>query len=133
MKTSEGFLVEIHCDFAEWWRYNAALMAGCFDATGQRTGFASAEHRIASPGDNLHAPPTEKIARTLRMETPACERIDLYIYIIPHTMPRSREIGDYPPFPLEVRITRAGKVLHAKSHAINQWGGASIELKLPER
>jgi hypothetical protein len=57
MKSVEKFTVEIRSGFDQWWRYNAALMCGAFDASGNRIGFASAESRVAEMGSNLEAPP----------------------------------------------------------------------------
>ena len=42
MATKEGFTIEISSRYEGWWRYNVALMCGCFDTAGNRTGFASA-------------------------------------------------------------------------------------------
>ena len=112
MKSVEKFTVEIRSGFDQWWRYNAALMCGAFDASGNRIGFASAESRVAEMGSNLEAPPV------------------LYIYVIPHTLPRDNEIGGHPPFPLQVRIRYGDRTVLDKEYSINQWGGASIELKV---
>ena len=54
----------------------------------------------------------------------------LYIYVIPHTLPRDNEIGGHPPFPLQVRIRYGDRTVLDKEYSINQWGGASIELKV---
>ena len=105
MKSVEKFTVEIRSGFDQWWRYNAALRWGAFDASGNRIGFASAESRVAEMGSNLEAPPEGlDLHRSLTLETVPCERIVLYIYVIPHTLPRDNEIGGHPPFPLQVRI-----------------------------
>ncbi len=41
MAATEGFSIEISSRYDGWWRYNAALMCGCFDAGDERIGFAS--------------------------------------------------------------------------------------------
>ena len=38
----KGFTIEVTSRYEEWWRYNVALMCGCFAAEERRTGFASA-------------------------------------------------------------------------------------------
>ena len=48
MATKEGFTIEISSRYEGWWRYNVALMCGCFDTAGNRTGFASTEARRES-------------------------------------------------------------------------------------
>ena len=121
MKSVEKFTVEIRSGFDQWWRYNAALMCGAFDASGNRIGFASAESRVAEMGSNLEAPPEGlDLHRSLTLD----------IYVIPHTLPRDNEIGGHPPFPLQVRIRYGDRTVLDKEYSINQWGGASIELKV---
>ena len=116
MKSVEKFTVEIRSGFDQWGRYNAALMCGAFDASG-----------------NLEAPPEGlDLHRSLTLETVPCERIVLYIYVIPHTLPRDNEIGGHPPFPLQVRIRYGDRTVLDKEYSINQWGGASIELKVSQ-
>ena len=119
MKSVEKFTVEIRSGFDQWWRYNAALMCGAFDASGNRIGFASAESRVAEMGSNLEAPPEGlDLHRSLTLETVPCERIVLYIYVIPHTLPRDNEIGGHPPFPLQVRIRYGDRTVLDKEYSI---------------
>ena len=47
MAAHKGFTIEVTSRYEEWWRYNVALMCGCFDAEERRTGFASAPRRRA--------------------------------------------------------------------------------------
>lgn len=42
MKKDEGFSVEVESRYEGWWRYNVTILCGCFDADGDRIGFASA-------------------------------------------------------------------------------------------
>lgn len=57
MATKEGFTIEISSRYEGWWRYNVALMCGCFDTAGNRTGFASTEAHVADVGSNLREKP----------------------------------------------------------------------------
>ena len=59
MAATEGFSIEISSRYDGWWRYNAALMCGCFDAGDERIGFASAESHVADVGANLTAKPAD--------------------------------------------------------------------------
>ena len=54
----------------------------------------------------------------------------LYVYIIPHTLPAGNDIDSTRPFEAEIRISRGGRLLRTEKRAINQWSGASIELKV---
>ena len=49
----KGFTIEVTSRYEGWWRYNAALMCGCFDAAGRRIGFASSASTVADVGSNL--------------------------------------------------------------------------------
>lgn len=131
MGKEEKFTIEIRSRSDQWWRYNAAMMCGAFDQSGNRVGFSSTESRVADMGEDLKTPPAGvDMQRRLSLETLPCDRIVLYIYVIPHTLPRDNEIGGHPPFPLRVKISYGGKSVLDREYAINQWGGASIELKV---
>ena len=54
----------------------------------------------------------------------------LYLYLIPHTLPAGNDIDTTRPFEIELRISYAGRLLRTERRAINQWSGASIELRV---
>ena len=120
MAATEGFSIEISSRYDGWWRYNAALMCGCFDAGDERIGFASAESHVADMAGD----------RSLRLETTACDHLLLYIYIVPHTLPAGNDIADTQPFEITLRIAYGGKVLRSEKRLINQWSGASVEMRV---
>lgn len=123
------FTIEIRSDSDHWWCYNAAMLCGALDGEGCNVGFSAAESHVADVGANLDEPPAGlDLHRRLSLETPPCEQIVLYIYIVPHTLPRDGQIGGHPPFPLHIEITWGGKVVKTTTHPVNRWGGASIEL-----
>ena len=131
MGKDRKFTVEIRSRSDQWWRYNAAMMCGAFDQSGNRVGFSSVESRVADMGEELKMPPAGvDMQRKLSLETVPCDRIVLYIYVIPHTLPRDNEIGGHPPFPLQVKVAYGGEAVLDREYAIKQWGGASIELKV---
>ena len=131
MAATEGFSIEISSRYDGWWRYNAALMCGCFDAGDERIGFASAESHVADVGANLTAKPADMAGdRSLRLETAACDHLLLYIYIVPHTLPAGNDIDDTQPFEITLRIAYGGKVLRSEKRLINQWSGASVEMRV---
>lgn len=131
---SRKFTIHVHSDFTELWRYNTAAMCGGFDGAGERVGFVSAESTVAPVGANLKAAPDDAPRdRDLTLTTAACERITAYVYLIPNTLPLSREIDDCRPFPLHVWVTaNDGEVLYDVVHKVNQWSGCSIEIRLPQ-
>ena len=64
------------------------------------------------------------------LETGPCDHLLLYIYIVPHTLPAGNDIGDTAPFEVEIRIAYGGRRLRAEKRLINQWSGASIEMRV---
>lgn len=108
MKNEEGFSVEVESRFDGWWRYNVTILCGCFDAQGNRVGFASAERIVAPVGGDLPEDIAAKAQRRIGIRSVACDRIVMYVYIVPHTLPETREIGDVSPFDVRVRIGYGG-------------------------
>ena len=131
MMEEQGFKIEVKSRYDEWWRYNADLMCGCFDIDDNRIGFASAASDVADVGSNLTERPTDiPAARSVVLTTPPCHHLVLYVYIIPHTLPAGNDIDSTRPFEAEIRISRGGKLLRSEKRSINQWSGASIELRV---
>lgn len=131
MAAEKGFTIEVSSRYEEWWRYNVELMCGCFDAAEQRTDFASAASEVADVGANLPERPAEiPRTRTAKLTTGPCDHLMLYIYIIPHTLPRGNEIDATQPFEIEIRITYDSRRILAEKRKINQWSGASIEMRV---
>lgn len=127
------YTIRLRSSFAELWRYNMVVECGGFDAAGERVCFASARSVIAPVGAALKSEPAEpRHPRELSVTTEACESIAAYIYVIPNTLPLSREVQDCRAFDLKVRVTADGETVYDAAHKVNQWGGASIEIKLPQ-
>ena len=131
MSAQKGFTIELSSRFEGWWRYNAVLMCGCFDAAGNRTGFAAAESHVADGGNG----PAERPAhlapdRTLRLDAPACDHLVLYLYLVPHTLPQSNDIEATKPFALDLKIACDGTRIRSERLAVNQWAGLSLELRV---
>ena len=128
------FKIKISTDYDQWWRYNVALLCGCFDQDGQRVGFVTTESHIATVGDNLEAKPEDiECPSEISLTTPACDNIILYIYIVPHTLPLYREVSEAQPFEVTTLITYNEAIVKSEVYSINQWSGASIEVKLKGR
>lgn len=126
-----GFTITVTSRYEGWWRYNAALMCGCFDAAGERTDFVSAESHVADAGANLATCPAEVApGRKATLETPPCDHLLLYVYIVPHTLPAGNDIDDTQPFDLDIAIAFGGREIKKLRRKINQWSGASIEMRV---
>ena len=119
------FMIDIHSDFAELRRYDIFVMCGGFDSSGERCDFVSAGSEAASAEASA--------SRDLRVVTAECDSIIAYVYVIPQTLPVSRDVDDCRPFKLEGRVAASdGAILYDVAHEINQWSGSSIEIKLPQ-
>ena len=68
--------------------------------------------------------------RTIVLETAPCQRLRLFVYLIPHTLPAGNTVADSRPFELQVAIRCGGRPLRTERFAVNQWSGASLELQL---
>lgn len=127
------FQISVRSRFAELWRYNMVLTCGCFNTDGEQVDFLSQESIVAAVGANLSAPPDGATRRReMCVTTPRCNNIVLYIYLIPHTLPSSRDVDEYAPFDVDISIEAENTVIYHHAHKVNQWSGASIELKLPQ-
>ncbi len=128
---NEGFEIEVSSRYDGWWRYNVALMCGCFDDADRRTGFAAASSHVADAGADLEEPPVGiDPGRTAKLETEACDHLLLYVYIVPHTLPRSNDIDDTEPFDVDIDVSFGGRRIGRFRRSVNQWSGASIEMRI---
>ena len=123
----DEFEVSVVSTDADWWRYNVAVTCGCFSKEGARVGFTAHESKVADIGAEV-TPAEKKAKRNLTFRTGACDRIVMYLYIIPHTLPETMTVEDNP-FEVEVHVLRGGKALPTARRTINRWSGASLELK----
>ena len=127
------FSISVQSRYAELWRYNIVVMCGCFDKVGERTDFLSKENFVAAVGSNLTAALAGiESHNRLTLTTSPCDSIVAYIYLIPHSLPPTRDVEEYAPFDLRIKVSADDNVIYDTDHKINQWSGCSIELKLPQ-
>ena len=127
------FTISLQSLYAELWRYNIVVMCGCFDKVGERTDFLSKENFVAAVGSNLTAALAGiESHNRLTLTTSPCDSIVAYIYLIPHSLPPTRDVEEYAPFDLRIKVSADDNVIYDTDHKINQWSGCSIELKLPQ-
>jgi hypothetical protein len=108
----KSFRAEVRSAFPEWDRYAVYMTAVCFGAGGEMIDYVNLTGR-----DGV-------------LETPPCERADLYLYIIAREFPASDVISASPPFEIEI-VTRAGDAApKITTYPVNQWGGLSVKLKV---
>ncbi|MFI3305987.1 MAG: hypothetical protein R3Y68_05690 [Rikenellaceae bacterium] len=68
--------------------------------------------------------------KSMSVECDDAESIHLIVYVVTTQIPKDRVIANSPPFPLSVIVRRDDKVIYDQQHEVNQWGGASITIKL---
>lgn len=130
MGKNEGFKVEITSDFEWFWCYNILVTCGCFDADDNQIGFASADDSLAPVGANLECKPSDYPSkRIVCFETRECDHLLIYIYVMPHTLPHDEAVDDNNSYMLNVKITRAGEVVHRLELPVNRWSGGSFEVR----
>ena len=131
MTDNKGYTIAVSSRFEGWWRYNAALMCGCFDAEERRIDFASSESHVADVGTSSRIRPAGIPAdRAVTLVARPCDHLILYVYIVPHTLPENNYIDASRPFDVDLQISFAGKKLRTERLRINQWSGASIEMRV---
>lgn len=134
MTTTKGFTVKVTSRYADWWRYNVALMAGCFDAEDRQTEFATARSHVADVGAELKEPPARMAQnRKITLATEPCDHLQLYVYIIPHTLPPTDDIDAARPFDIELTISYGGRRVSRSVRKINPWSGESIEMRVERK
>ena len=108
----KSFRVEVRCAFPEWDRYTVYMTAVCFGADGAMTDYVNLTDKNAA------------------LETPPCERADLYLYVIAREFPASDVVAASPPFEIEVVTFSNGGTPKTTSYPVNQWGGLSVKQSL---
>jgi hypothetical protein len=128
---AKKFNIQIRSTYAEIWRYNIAISCGCTDSAGNVVEVVGEQDNVAPVGSNLKvAPDGFTLPREVRLSTPETEGIVAYIYLVPHTLPAQRDIAESEPFKLSVKVSAGRDTIYNVVHKVNQWSGATIELKL---
>ncbi|MFI3318514.1 MAG: hypothetical protein SNH88_04940 [Rikenellaceae bacterium] len=125
------YRVEISSSFDEYWRYNVVVMLEGLNSDAEREYVVGTEDSIAEIGDNLLAAPMDyPKTRVTVAYGAAAAAIESVIYVIPHTMPQGSIIAENPPFMVKVKIFNDKGMIHQSEHAINQWSGSDITIKI---
>jgi hypothetical protein len=64
------------------------------------------------------------------IECAAGDGLSLYIYIIPHTLPRTTLVTESKPFEFCVQINQGGNSVYKHRYLISQWTGRNIQIVL---
>lgn len=124
----QPYTIVINSDFEELWRYNIAVMASVRSGD-EEVEFLKHTSEVAPVGAELaEAPKGYNSNRRVELHTKAGKALTLYIYVIPHTLPRTTDVTDAKPFELEVEVKHGTERLFHRMAEVNQWSGENIEI-----
>ena len=131
---SRRFKISVRSNFAELWRYNIVVTCGAFDAAGEQIEVTTSESSVASIIDGTGgAADVAEVSRDVKLTTSPCESIKAYVYLMPHKLPSAKSPDDTPTFGVRVKVKTDDEQIYNVVHSVNQWSGATIELKLPKK
>ena len=131
---SQRFKISVRSNFAELWRYNIVVTCGAFDAAGEQIEVTTSESSVASIIDGAGgAADVAEVSRDVKLTTSPCESIKAYVYLMPHKLPSAKSPDDTPTFGVRVKVKADDEQIYNVVHSVNQWSGATIELKLPKK
>lgn len=130
MGKKKRYKVQLRSTYAELWRYNIYMLCGESDAEGQSLQVIPVQSKVASVGDNLReAPKGFEGPRELSATIEAEQRVEVYVYVVPHTLPTNTDTEQVSPFKMRIKVTADKEEIYNTVHHINQWSGDSIELR----
>lgn len=126
----QPYTIVINSDFEELWRYNITVMASVRSGE-EEVDFVKQISDVAPVGAELaELPKGYNPNRRMELQTKAGTALTLYIYVIPHTLPRTTDVADAKPFELEVEVKHGAERLFHRHAEVNQWSGENIEIAL---
>ena len=128
---SRRFQISVRSNFAELWRYNIVVTCGTFDAAGEQIEVTTSESSVTSIEDAAGG--AADVSRDVKLTTLPCESIKAYVYLMPHKLPSAKSPDDTPAFGVRVKVKADDEQIYNVVHSVNQWSGATIELKLPKK
>ncbi len=127
------YTIEVESSFEQMWRYNTIIMCGGYASapSSEQLYVVSSKDIISDIENPIECQPDNyALPRRVILEAKAADNIRVIVYIVPHTLPLGRDVEQLPPFDAEVKIQCGTEVVYNTTHKVNQWGGASIEIKL---
>ena len=121
-----NFSISIESKFKELWRYNIIVMASVVSA-GKQIELLKHCSEIAPVGSELKDPPANyKANRDITLHGNGGDEITLYIYVIPHTLPKKKSVSSTPPFEMVVSVNCDTDIVYKHRYMVNQWSGENI-------
>ncbi|MBQ2395309.1 MAG: hypothetical protein II307_06065 [Alistipes sp.] len=131
MGKNSGFSFEISSKYVEFWRYNILITCECFDAEGKREEFVSVDDEIAPVGTNCDCCPKDYPSnRVVKFDTTPCHHLQVYIYVMPHSIPSGCNIEDKAPFDMDISVRHKDSFTEVLRLEVNSWSGGAFELSV---
>ncbi len=115
--------VEVKCSYEQIYRYTTTLMCEGLDASFSRVYVDSADDGVAESGEFV-------IPQVTMLDLETTPALRILLYVICNTFPDVVEVKDAPPFDIELKVSRGGKVIYDRLHKVNQWGGITLDFTL---
>ena len=123
-----NFSISIESDFTDLWRYNIIVMANVM-RDGEQCEILKHCSEIAPVGAELKSPPDDYDPnRNITLTSSKADALTLYIYIIPHTLPKEQVVRFAPPFELDVKVKHGARIAFKHRYMVNQWSGENISI-----
>ncbi|MBP3425487.1 MAG: hypothetical protein J6K81_02040 [Rikenellaceae bacterium] len=119
--------ISLECSYDQWWRYNVYVSAATF-RDGDKVDYQSLTDTVYPLGNGSEVrlcPEGYNPQRPLTLEVEAAESLELFVYIIPNTMPVADSIAQSPPFSVRLKV-KGAELSSREELLVNQWGGVSI-------
>ena len=124
------FKVTVSSRYTELWRYNIVVIYELCSADGERIEYRAEESSVAPVGSNLDTPPADyNPKRTISLESGEGDHINLLVYIIPHTLPKTNIVAEAKPFHLTIKVENESEAFVNQVFDINQFAGDNISLE----
>ena len=122
----QPFTIVLDSDFSDLWRYNIVVMCSV-QRDGAEVEFLKHNSEIAPVGAELREIPRGYNAnRRIELHTQPADALTLYIYIIPHTLPKEQVVRFAQPFELDVKVKHGSRIAFKHRYMVNQWSGENI-------
>lgn len=121
-----NFTISIESNFPDLWRYNIVVMANVMQG-GEKVEVLKHRSEVAPVGAELQTQPEGyNPNRNILLSSMEADTLTLYIYIIPHTLPKEQVVRFAPPFELDVKVKHGSRIAFKHRYMINQWSGENI-------
>ncbi len=124
------FKVTVSSRYTELWRYNIVVIYELCSADGERIEYRAEESFVAPVGSNLEVPPSDyNPKRAITLQSGEGEMLNLLVYIIPHTLPKTNIVAEAKPFHLTIKVENEDEALVNQVFDINQFAGDNIAIE----